>query len=550
MANEEIFLGAGTSLTFIPECDLYLGVGVQNGGSAFTGAETVNVIQAATGFTANYKLVNNLYIGCTLERYATGGTLSSSHIIKANDADSVTITDEVTPVSTDYFVIKSYGAPVPAPFDSSDTDVKNLLSDQWLGILESATFPTVEPEMKQMNLSLGGSRNYTYQYKGVTNFGTADLNIVANHGAWLYYFLGKCTNINCKIADASTALSTASHRFDVANAGDNNQLFVESTDASGNGQNAGVRDLAGFADTGPFFRRAIDGKFCPPISPQEITTSDIGDVKLVNRASGTTSITDSITYTFEEQNSDLLPSFALEYNHSKLTGTNIYRTNSDGSVDEDLNFVQIARGCRVNTLTMTANENEEVKMTMSLNTRNVHQLAEDEKYDARRGVTDEKAFFNFEGGVGAANSAQQFREPFFFSDGTFKVLGQPFLKINTLTLTMNNTLQDRRFLGVASKEVQVSLPAQRTYEIQFTGHVTDNALYKALRSDDENQTQTIELVFTKPNGEKITLNFTDYFISANNFPIQEDKGPIVVETTVMPRNLSLCKVETHWILQG
>tara|TARA_R100000149_G_C5807804_1_gene92329 strand:- start:99 stop:698 length:600 start_codon:yes stop_codon:yes gene_type:complete len=199
---------------------------------------------------------------------------------------------------------------------------------------------------------------------------------------------------------------------------------------------------------------------------------------------------------------------------------------------------------------MTANENEEVKMTMSLNTRNVHQLKQDETYDARRGVTDEKELFNFEGGTTGANSAQEFREPFFFSDGTFKVLGQPFLKINTLTLTMNNTLQDRRFLGVASKEVQVSLPAQRTYEIQFTGHVTDNALYNALRNDDENQTQTIELVFTKPDGESITLNFTDYFISANNFPIQEDKGPIVVEATVMPRNLSLCKVKTHWILQG
>jgi hypothetical protein len=162
-------------------------------------------------------------------------------------------------------------------------------------------------------------------------------------------------------------------------------------------------------------------------------------------------------------------------------------------------------------------------------------LKQDETYDARRGVTDEKELFNFEGGTTGANSAQEFREPFFFSDGTFKVLGQPFLKINTLTLTMNNTLQDRRFLGVASKEVQVSLPAQRTYEIQFTGHVTDNALYNAL---------------TKPDGESITLNFTDYFISANNFPIQEDKGPIVVEATVMPRNLSLCKVKTHWILQG
>ena len=45
--------------------------------------------------------------------------------------------------------------------------------------------------MKQVNLSLGGSRNYTYQYKGITNFGNGDLGIVANHGSWLYYFLGK-----------------------------------------------------------------------------------------------------------------------------------------------------------------------------------------------------------------------------------------------------------------------------------------------------------------------------------------------------------------------
>jgi hypothetical protein len=142
------------------------------------------------------------------------------------------------------------------------------------------------------------------------------------------------------------------------------------------------------------------------------------------------------------------------------------------------------------------------------------------------------------------------REPFFFSDGTFKLLGESFLKINSLTLTMNNNLQDRRFLGVGSKDVQEAIPAQRTYEISFTGHVTDDALYTALLNDSENTTQTIELIFTKANGETITLKFTDYFISANNFPIPEDKGPIVVEATVMPRNLNLCTVKTHWLLQG
>ena len=541
MANEEIFLGAGTSLTFVPECDLYLGIGLADGGGTFNGSTSASVIQVSAGFAGNFKLVKNLYVGCTLERYSSSHALLSSHKIKSNDEDSVTIVDTVTPNNnSDYFVISSYGAPVPAPFDGT---TKRLLSDEWLGILESATFPTVDPELKQVNLSLGGSRNFTYQYKGITNFGNADLNIVANHGAWLYYFFGKCSTLDCTIVD----INNPTDRF---TADGNNEILIEAVDEAGVRQSAGSATINGFVDTGPIFYRVIGQDICPPLDEQKILV--LADVFRLNRPTiSSGSITNPITYTFEEQNSDLLPSFAMEYNHSKLTGTNIYRTNSDGSVDEDLNFVQIARGLRVNTLTITANENEEVKMNLSLNARNVHELDEDVSYDARRGQVDEKEFFNFEdGSTNTANSAQEFREPFFFSDGTFKVLGETFLKINTLTLTMNNNLQDRRFLGVASKEVQESIPAQRSYEISFTGHVTDNALYKALRNDDENQTQTIELLFTKPSGETITLKFTDYFVSANNFPISDDKGPIVVEATVMPRNLNLCRVKTHWVLQG
>ena len=113
---------------------------------------------------------------------------------------------------------------------------------------------------------------------------------------------------------------------------------------------------------------------------------------------------------------------------------------------------------------------------------------------------------------------------------------------------MNNTLVDKRFLGVGNKSIQESIPSQRTYEIQFTGHVTDNLLYNELLNSVENITQDIELVFTKSSGERITLKFKDYFISANNFPIAE--GPIAVEATIMARNLEECKVRTHWLLQG
>jgi len=615
--NTDIFLGAGTSLTFVPECDLYLGIGRQDDDSAYptNGSLSTNEIKASAEFLANFSLVENLYRGCIVERYSADDTLMNSLIIKSNTSTTLTTVDSFKPNATDYFVIKAYGAPTPA----TTATAKRLLSDEWLGILESATFPTVEPEVKQVNLSLGGSRNFTYQYKGITAFGTADLNLVANHGAWLYYFLGRCTNINCTTAELSASDNSPDDRFE-ADSADANVVMVEGVDSAGSNVPIGTGvDISGASDTGPFFYRTIGQDICPPLS--ENTVATIADMDALTRptinASG--QITNAITYTFQEANSDSLPSFSIERSDSKLAASNPFRTditsipivggttvaddttitftddsNSENmqvgmlisgtgipahtriaqvvsatkaeltnaatatgssltftlTQDEDNSFVQIARGCRVNTLTMTANENEEVKMTLNLNTRNVHLPSETEQYDARRGISDEKTFFNFEGGTSGANSAQEFREPFFFSDGTFKVLGQNFLKINTLTLTMNNNLADRRFLGVSAKDIQDSLAGQRNYEIQFTGHVTDNALYKALRDDTENITQTIELVFTKPNGETITLNFTDYFISANNFPIAEDKGPIVVEATVMPRNLSLCTVKTHWILQG
>ena len=190
--NTDIFLGAGTSLTFVPECDLYLGIGRQDDDSAYptNGSLSTNEIKASAEFLANFSLVENLYRGCIVERYSADDTLMNSLIIKSNTSTTLTTVDSFKPNATDYFVIKAYGAPTPA----TTATAKRLLSDEWLGILESATFPTVEPEVKQVNLSLGGSRNFTYQYKGITAFGTADLNLVANHGAWLYYFLGRCTN--------------------------------------------------------------------------------------------------------------------------------------------------------------------------------------------------------------------------------------------------------------------------------------------------------------------------------------------------------------------
>ena len=148
----------------------------------------------------------------------------------------------------------------------------------WLGLLESATFPTTEVEMKQQNLSLGGSRNFTYQYKGIeTAFSGGNLGLVCNHGAFLYYFLGKCTTLTCSTDALATALSTDAHRQTLAHgSSDNNSFLIRSMDA-GTSEVAAGDDavIAGIVETGPIFRRTVGNKICPPITPFEATDAQL-----------------------------------------------------------------------------------------------------------------------------------------------------------------------------------------------------------------------------------------------------------------------------------
>ena len=66
MANEDIFLGSGASITFIPENDIYVG-GKHTSGLAFNGGRgEVDEIRVDSDFTTSFLLVNNLYKGCLL----------------------------------------------------------------------------------------------------------------------------------------------------------------------------------------------------------------------------------------------------------------------------------------------------------------------------------------------------------------------------------------------------------------------------------------------------------------------------------------------------
>ena len=112
MANEDIFLGSGASITFIPEQDIYVKTGT-------TG--TVSTITAHSDFTTNFSLIDDLYVGCLIERYNSSDELQGSSRITTNDETTITFSPSQAISSNDYFVIKAYGSPVPAPKTTSGT---------------------------------------------------------------------------------------------------------------------------------------------------------------------------------------------------------------------------------------------------------------------------------------------------------------------------------------------------------------------------------------------------------------------------------------------
>ena len=113
-------------------------------------------------------------------------------------------------------------------------------------------------------------------------------------------------------------------------------------------------------------------------------------------------------------------------------------------------------------------------------------------------------------------------------------------------------MQDKRYVGNYNKKIKTAVPGNRDYELTFSGYVTDKAVFTELLNETESvaDASQIDLNFQKDNGEQIRLKFDDYFVTSNTWPIPDDKGPIQVDWTIVPRTLSLCEVKTHWVLMG
>ena len=128
-----------------------------------------------------------------------------------------------------------------------------------------------------------------------------------------------------------------------------------------------------------------------------------------------------------------------------------------------------------------------------------------------------------------------------------------------MNLTINNSVTDKRYIGQYNKQIKMAHPAQRTYELSMTAQVTDRRLFDELRRlsphrnslplETDGTNALIQLLFTKVNGERIKLQFDDYMIGTANFPIPDDRGPVVVDFSIMPLRVGTIDAISGWVMQ-
>lgn len=199
MTVNEIYTGAGASATMIPERDFNLSEAFGDATHKVLSIKTNDATTLEWTVANDKRLVTDIYKGCMakVDRYhATNGS-SETHtqtlLIESNDANSITFSQKLHATGTFTYkcTILAFGAPVYSP-DMIDGK-PSLLADNWLGLVNTFTPPSIDAEMKQSNLALGGTRNFGYQFKGAETVGEASIDCSLNNGSWLYYALGNMT---------------------------------------------------------------------------------------------------------------------------------------------------------------------------------------------------------------------------------------------------------------------------------------------------------------------------------------------------------------------
>lgn len=535
--ENEVFVGAGAGASLVPELDIYLGPACSASGSVLT--IDANYVEGSGGTdVADLRLIDGLYTGCMCKIVDDSDQTKVAHLVIKDNAHNTLTFDEsivdlfgsgVPGTAGIRATIMGYGAPSPAPVVIAAKPT--LLSDNWLGLVNTITPPSVEVELGQLNLAMAGTRNFQYQFKKNETVSGGSMDVSINNGSWLYYALGNISTVD-----------VTGH-------------------TKGSADSLGSDDGVAIHETDDKLARLIGGKLYPP-------TASTGWKKITESIDGTAD--GYYSYTFTESNGDTLPSFALDvsYEKSGIANADFY-VGSEGTTGggetsaapfKDI-YSRVFTGCQVNSLTLNFEEGMELKGSIDFAARRAFDSPQD--VTPKRRVRTSSSFFNY-------NAQDETNQPYLFSGGSLTLFGQTLARVKQGSVAINNNLNPHRFIGNYSRDItSTMIPGQRTYEITLTMLITDTKMWNNLRSQGEHTgassptggnttvfpyTGELKLRFEKDANltgspvpmDAIEMKFQDYIVQNVNIPFPDDKGPIEVELVVSARTLNSATYTGNW----
>lgn len=226
-------------------------------------------------------------------------------------------------------------------------------------------------------------------------------------------------------------------------------------------------------------------------------------------------------------------------------------------------LLRLYNGCKVNSLSFSANTEGEVKLQVD--------------YEGGRHYTDTANVFTphrmFENTADtainrkASGIAINGEKPYLFQDLNFEVFGRPVLRATQVEFGIDNSNQARHFIrgysGNTTDNDQVQLAgvqmplditeAQRNYTFSFSAMVEDDQLWEQIRTRKHHQnTNDITLTMKKRGSnstrENATITIEDYTIVKADHQIPDDKGAVIVQVELAVRHLKVVENSPYYTL--
>jgi hypothetical protein len=368
--------------------------------------------------------------------------------------------------------------------EESTYGTKPASIDTWIGLVPRASFPTKSNEAREW-WAIGEGRDFFGQADGIAVL-EGSIPFVLQNGYMMFFVLGYVVDTGTDVgggggSDLDGALAV----------GDTSITLTDAT-------NYAVDDYIQIGVANAEIRKITNIAGAPTIVVDKGVRRIHADAETCNEVQA--------PFTHVMQNLNTLPnlgSFTLEGKYFDGTTT----------------FVRWAQGCKIDSFTLEATEEDVLIATADVIT----------KIDTKDTST-------------STTLTAKTDEPYKFYEAAWTVDGSGFTKVTSFRQTINSALRPKRYMQSTNGQyIYELIEGKRTHELQMTAVIDDTTLYDLIL---DGSIFDAYVIFTRGANDTLRIDFDDCKILTGPHDIPEE-GEVVVENRIRCRRTKYTFVDSN-----